>query len=120
MYAFFNNGLSGGAVEDDYVAKSGEVLFGQYPTADELSAEFPQYASLKQGGDLIGQARKALTDTDHIFYQVQEAILIGSTTATSPDVVAFLEWRRDVRLIVRKDSNASTSLPTQPPKPAGI
>jgi hypothetical protein len=46
-YRYFNNGLSFTACESDYVAQSGEAVFADTPTAADLAAAFPDYASIK-------------------------------------------------------------------------
>lgn len=55
MFAYSNNGLSFRAVEDDYIAKDGEVLFPDLATSIQLSQVFPQYSDIKRRADIIAQ-----------------------------------------------------------------
>ena len=64
------------------------------------------------------QAQSALTKTDTTMLRVQEAITLGLTTATTADVVAFVQYRKALRGIVDGTDTTSTSLPAQPAYPA--
>ena len=64
------------------------------------------------------QAQSALTKTDTTMLRVQEAIMLGLTTATTADVVAFVHYRKALRAIVGGTDTTSTSLPAQPAYPA--
>lgn len=44
MFCYFNGGASMRAVDADYVAQPGEVLFPDYATSEQLVAAFPGYA----------------------------------------------------------------------------
>lgn len=43
MFCYSNNGYSMRAVEDNYIAQDGEVLFRDYVTTEQLIAAFPNY-----------------------------------------------------------------------------
>ena len=45
MYAYSNNGLSFRAVGADYIAQTGEVIFPDVATPEELTASFSGYAA---------------------------------------------------------------------------
>jgi hypothetical protein len=45
MYAASNNGMSIRAVDLDYAAQTGEVLFSDYPTSEQLASAFSGYAA---------------------------------------------------------------------------
>ena len=64
-------------------------------------------------------AQSALTKTDTTMLRVQEAITLGLTTATTADVVAFVQYRKALRAIVDGTDTTSTSLPAQPAYPQG-
>jgi len=42
-FCYSNNGLTMRAVDEDYQASEGEVVFEEYPTPEQLSASFPEY-----------------------------------------------------------------------------
>jgi predicted amidohydrolase YtcJ len=75
------------------------------PTAAQLLAAF------------ISQVQSALDESDKTMMRVQEAISLGLTTATTADVVAYVNYRRALRALL-----ASTTvgvLPTKPAYPVG-
>lgn len=69
MYAYFNNGLSLRSVDADYEAQSGEVLFADVATSDQLAEAFAGYSSaltVENRQDLVRQAQAALDRTDMV------------------------------------------------------
>ena len=48
MFCYSNNGFSMKAVENNYVAQAGEVLFSDYATIDQLTSAFSGYVATKQ------------------------------------------------------------------------
>ncbi len=77
MYCASNNGLSIKSVDMDYQIEAGEILFADYPTAQELTASFNGYAALAAKQLIIDQIlalektqtlrriREAITGTDN-------------------------------------------------------
>ena len=45
MFCYSNNGYSMRAVDNDYIALEGEVVFADYATTEQLSIAFPLYNS---------------------------------------------------------------------------
>ena len=76
------------------------IAAGNRPDPDPAAA-WPQYQA---------QAKTMLSKADETMIRVQEAICLGLTTATTADVVAFVNYRRALRAKV----SASTGDPTQP------
>lgn len=65
---------------------------------------------------MSSQAQAALDKADTTMLRINEAISLGLNSWTGADVVAWVNYRRELRSIV--SSNAG-SLPTQPAYPAG-
>lgn len=64
---------------------------------------------------LVNSAMAALAESDKTMLRVQEAISLGLTTATTADVVTWVNYRRSLRSIV---SSQSGTLPSKPSYPA--
>lgn len=64
------------------------------------------------------EAKALLDKADTTMARVTEAVSLGLTTFTTPDVVAFSAWRKAVRAVVG-GSATDTPIPTRPPYPAG-
>lgn len=70
--------------------------------------------------DYQANAKIALDEADTTMLRVQEAVALGANTATSPDVVVFVNYRRALRAILKSQSGDATQpLPTKPAYPAG-
>lgn len=69
--------------------------------------------------DFQGAAKAALEATSSTMERVTEAVSLGKTTVNAADVVAFMQYRVDLRTIVSTKSGTPGSLPTKPPYPAG-
>ena len=99
-----------------YVAKDGEVLFTDTPTADQLTAAFPNYASRVAHSarlPLIASAQAALDKSDTTVMRCYSA---------SPQVAVPTEWttyRSELRQIINGTDTTSVSLPITPAYPAG-
>lgn len=65
----------------------------------------------------IGEVQASLTASDETLKRIQEAISLGTNTGTSPDVVAFVTYRRALRQLLM--SQTVQTLPTKPAYPAG-
>lgn len=83
------------------------------PTAAQLNA---QGWAARQA-----QARAALADSDITMHRISEAVALGNTAWTAPDVVTFMQWRRQLRAILSQaqPSTIPSALPTKPAYPAG-
>jgi hypothetical protein len=67
-----------------------------------------------------GQAQTALSDADVTMTRIMEAVALGSNSWTSPDVVAFVNYRRSLRAVLSSPTGDPTqSLPTKPAFPSG-
>lgn len=66
------------------------------------------------------QALAALTRSDNTMARVAEAVALGRNTYSSPDVIAYVNWRRALRALVGASTgDTSLPLPAEPPYPAG-
>ena len=65
----------------------------------------------------LASVQAALTASDDTMKRVQEAITLGTNSATSPDVVAFVQYRRSLRALL--SSTTVTTIPAKPAYPAG-
>jgi hypothetical protein len=66
------------------------------------------------------QALQALMRSDNTMARVQEAIILGHNTPTGADVVAYVTWRRQLRMIVSAANGDPTQpLPVEPTYPTG-
>jgi hypothetical protein len=67
------------------------------------------------------KAKDALTASDTSMLRIYEAVILGDTTMESPDVVAFVKWRQEVRAILSaaQPDELPTDLPTMPAYPVG-
>ena len=92
----------------DYQAYQGWVAAGNTPDPAPIPNPLPSF---------IASVQAALATSDETLKRVQEAISLGTNSATSADVVAFVNYRRALRALL----SASTvlTLPTKPPFPAG-
>jgi len=65
------------------------------------------------------QAKTLLTTTDSTFLRIQESIVLGLTTSTDTVVVAWINYRKDLRTLMTT-ATATSVLPTKPTSyPAG-
>ena len=94
MICYNNNGFSYRAVNDNYVAQAGEVLFSNYATVDQLNVAFSAYNS----GTPIptpAEIQKTLTDAvqSHMDTTAQskgyDNLIAAITYADEPSVPAF-------------------------------
>jgi hypothetical protein len=67
------------------------------------------------------KAKNALTASDTSMLRIYEAVILGETTMQAADVVAFVNWRQEVRAILSTAQPAElpTDLPTMPAYPVG-
>lgn len=91
------------------------------PTSEQLIAAEPAADAAAAWDAYKAEAQTALNDTDDIVLRVVEAVALGLTTYTTADVVAFVNYRRELRAILTETQPAviPTSLPTKPAYPAG-
>ena len=64
-------------------------------------------------------ALAALAQTDISMHRIVEAAVLGKTTWTTADVVAFVTYREALRAIVSGTNTIAATLPTKPPYPVG-
>ncbi len=67
------------------------------------------------------KAKTALSDSDTTMLRVYEAVVLGDTTMSAPDVVAFVRWRQALRAILSATlpTEIPADLPAMPAYPAG-
>lgn len=80
---------------------------------DSRQAAWPSQYAAQQ---LVSFALKSLSESDKTMLRTQEAISLGLTTWTTPDVVAWMTYRRALREIV---STKTGVLPDKPNYPSG-
>ena len=77
----------------------------------------PEPSAQQQLATFIGTVQAALSSSDDTMKRVQEAISLGTNSATSADVVAFVNYRRALRALL--SSTTVTTIPAKPAYPAG-
>ncbi len=65
----------------------------------------------------IASVKEALSATDTTMFRINEATSLGLTTASAPDVVAWVNYRRALRDLLK--ASTITELPHRPSYPAG-
>ncbi|UDL87979.1 hypothetical protein LGH82_22845 [Mesorhizobium sp. PAMC28654] len=104
MFAYSNGGMSMRAVDPDYVAQTGEVLFADYATDAELAGVFPGYAppttatatvlkSTVMGRLTAGQMASAYTmlTANPVFFAKWFAPDKPFVNCTDPDAISFVK-----------------------------
>lgn len=91
------------------------------PTDAEISAAESSAGLSVSWVNYQENAQSALTDSDTTMLRIAEAVALSDTTYTAADVVAFVNYRRELRAIMTAAQPAviPTSLPTKPAYPAG-
>lgn len=79
-YAYFNNGLSLKAVYDDYVAQTGEVIFPDIATPEDLTAAFSGYAAAQAALNVLPPV---IVSALQFFIALARAGFISSTEAVA-------------------------------------
>lgn len=80
----------------------------------------PPPSSAEQWAAYQAFAVAVLQSTDAVIPKVVEAVILGKNNFTGADVVAFMQWREQLRAIIAAPTgDPSVSLPPQPPVPAG-
>lgn len=75
-------------------------------------------ASLAIALGVIVKQTGLLEASDTTMLRITEAVALGLTTWTTPDVVDFVNYRRSLRAVAAENSNA-TQIPTRPAYPTG-
>ncbi len=93
MFCYSNNGYSMRAVDTNYVAQSGEVLFSDYATLEQLNTAFPLYNS---GVPILSKSEKISALKDEYEPQFQElyfswvaGTVQGDLDAVTEDIAAL-------------------------------
>jgi hypothetical protein len=91
------------------------------PGEAELSAAEPTAIRARQWADYKSMALTEIATTDVTVNRIAEAVALGHTTWGAPDVVAFMEHRRDLRAILSQPQPdiIPDQLPAHPGYPAG-
>jgi hypothetical protein len=91
-------------------------------TADEIAEHQAARAAAAANAPAVAQAAfiamilPVIAQTDKTMLRIAEAVALGLNSWTSPDVVAWVNYRRALRALIRTGSGESI---TQPPYPAG-
>ena len=80
-------------------------------TQAEIDAANQSYLA-SQAEALKQQALSALDKSGITLDRIDEAVSLGLTTLTAPDVVEFMQYRRNLRAVVRGESAVLPSHPT--------
>lgn len=107
----------------------------EQPDSTWTEYNVPDYTWLAmQGGQIItvspvdnaqwiafqAQASNALKESDITMHRIAEAVILGKTSLTAVDVVAWVQWRQALRTILSQTQPVTIPvLPTKPPYPAG-
>lgn len=116
MYCYSNNGLSWHLVEENYTPQTGEQTFEQLQTPAQLAAAFPNYSTANSNISALSAAQAALPESDTTMHRIGEAVGLGLNSWTSTDVVAWVNYRRSLRAIIK---NSGGTMPSKPAYPAG-
>jgi hypothetical protein len=92
----------------DYIAYQNWLTAGNTPDPAPIPDPLPTF---------IAEVQEALDNSDKTMARIQEAITLNLNSATAPDVVAFVNYRRSLRELLR--STTVQALPAVPPFPAG-
>lgn len=94
---YSNLGDSMRAVEDGYVAQEGEVLFGWYPSEEELRAAFPGRQAAQEAAALAAMGALVRAERDRQLREIYDAginmALRGVRMSTSPEQLAYAEGK---------------------------
>jgi hypothetical protein len=114
-YAYSNNGLSFRAVDDGYTAESGEIVFDDIATDDQLKAAFPQYAGHEAAIEWPAYQARAMTALNE-----SDTTVLRCYESGVPVPPGWSAYRKSLRAIVGATSgDATQALPTKPAYPAG-
>ena len=88
--------------------------------ASNLAVTPPPPTLAQQWTSYQASVKMALASTDTTVARISEAISLGSTTATTADVVAYMSYRKSLRAILSEvqQTTIPTALPTKAPYPA--
>jgi hypothetical protein len=111
---------------------------GAFIPKDPANMDYAAYLTWQKNGGVItpyseppmtftqfqAQAKDALAATDPVVAQITEAVALGDTTLSAPDVIAYMQYRRALRVIIiapaDNPNNIAMVLPVQPAIPANI
>lgn len=100
------------AIESDIAQIGGTYVNGAFSSPPQ-----PQPSDQQLLNNFLSEVRLKLFKTDATMLRIQEAISNNMTTSTTADVVAYVEYRKSLRGLLKLDS--PQSFPSQPPYPAG-
>jgi hypothetical protein len=64
---------------------------------------------------------KALNQSNEAMTYILDAVILGTTELTNPQVVAYAKWRKQLKDILGiVDGDANVEIPVAPPLPAGV
>ncbi len=81
----------------------------------ELAAQQSTYTAQSAITSMNAASAAALAESDKTMLRIQEAISLGLTTPTTADVIAWVNYRKNLRILVT--SNVAQSLPNKPAYP---
>lgn len=98
---------------------------GKIITADSSGAPIlqdrPAPTATQQWSTYQAKAKAALSSSDTSMLRIYEAVILGDTTMESPDVVAYVKWRQELRAILStaQPEEIPDALPAMPAYPVG-
>jgi len=103
-----------------FVVIPDDAVCGQVTADGGLTFKPPAPTKAERWATYQNDAKAALAESDKTVARISEAVALGNTTLTTPDVVAFMQMRADLRAILsqKQPSTIPTTLPTAP-YPAG-
>lgn len=96
---------------------SGQIISSD-SSGNPVSVSSPPLTSDQELKRFHVQVKAALSVTSDVMQAVQEAIILGTTSVTAPDVLEYTAYCKSLRELLK--STSLGSLPTAPPTPQGI
>jgi hypothetical protein len=118
-YAIITNGTVTNVYVADAPLNEADILVTNqgigwtYANGTFTAPPAPTPTSAQLVANFLASVQSALTESDNTLKRVQEAISLGTNNALATDVIAFMNYRRALRALLK-----STSVGTLPTKPA--
>ena len=105
-----------------WINQQGQLYEGDCQPGDRAAtaAEVSAAQAAKAWAAYQQACASVLQEADKTISRIQQAILLGKTTAQAADVQAWVKWMADVRASAQGSQPTKTpTMPMQPPFPAG-
>jgi hypothetical protein len=98
-----------------------DAKLGPKPTSAEINAVAMAAESASEWADYQALAKAKLERTGVTIERISEGVALGLTTWNADDVVVYMQYRRDLRSILKSPQplKIPTELPAEPPYPSG-